>query len=71
MVYMPPIEVIDRRRVRGVIRAYLDGEQDLTWVRGCVGSSRVASSEVKRIMEELRAYGPGPRWEELFRELSP
>ena len=64
------MEEIDRRRVRGCLQAFLEGEQHLDWIKGIIGKSGVLQrkGELQKIFDELRFYENTPRYKEIFEE---
>ena len=69
MVRIPTTEQIGEEWLRGSVQAYLDGEQNLTWVLGLVRGQEATA--VRLLLARFRGYVGSPRYEQLREHLMP
>ena len=53
------------RYVRGSLRNYLEGGQNLAWISGVILHSGLQLQESRLVFLELRSYGQGDRYRTL------
>lgn len=51
------------------VRAFLDGQQSLKWVLGCLRRSGANPQVIREVIIQTREYGDASRWDGLAHEI--
>ena len=63
MIRVPPIEKVVQKRLRGCIRAYLEGKQSLPWILRVIGNQKTLAAQL--LLTEFRGHAHTARYREL------
>jgi len=63
MIKVKPVDVVQRRYNKGVLKAYLKGRKTMNWVVGCFRN--ILMQEFDSIVLELSGYRNSPRYADI------
>ena len=68
MVEIRSMEQINKNWVRGCLRSYLEGKQELNYIKGVIRSGALQPKVLQEIFNDFRSYENLPRYQEILKE---